>query len=1232
MTKMVQSITFLYVAVCALIATTSLCSAAISDKRLCYDPNCSVPVSLARTIIRYNSRYAGILGFNINQEVEVFSKSAGNRMDLWGVKIRNKRGYAPYKFLREYKVFHHNLTYEVSTEEAKEPIDESTPHKQPNGKKSLDEKRSDSISVDKDKSGQATTLNIEDISPSYEVVDGTTIYYTSDELSDQPSYSTKIVENVRSNEQPILTVLPLMITDDIVTLASPEPEKESTASKETTVPGIANMPSLQVPSDNSEQKLSDVEKDLHSEKSESKSLEQPASLHQSVDSSAPADSIEKKETEPVNDDIVTDNTKEEKKGENDNLKQNEAKEGAFSQQCAETEFSTKENGVEIGEEVNVDSNVNVSLPLEATEASTVCDNCTTEKLHVEEASPNFDEKVNREASAVKLKGIDSSSNTVPSVSVPVDAKPDEVVQDVISSSEDNIAPIEETIKEIPDESKTDGNTHVSLNEDTNKDEQMTEQNGETIEEKPILPKDDVIVDNSQDKVPDYVTNDVTPEKDITVRENQDTSVDNARNGDITTDKNEDTVVISVKEDDSLADKIQNTTAEVLTDSVIDTERVNDNDVQPQVDSSIDRGNHSYVKLNDSLPDVPIELNTQDSQETLHTNLKDENEATGSDHPNILMQHIASFNQFFSNRNLLNVEEVRQPDNQVSQTDAEKSTEIDQPVTEVSPQYEEVTNEVVITEHVPINTTLDEDVDTSNTETEYQVAEIGECSADFNCPKDTESQVKDVNEETEYKPSEPEESAIIHAATSGRSYWETLTYVGITAFTTLLFSLGYYYIENMRRDNQLIARINQLEKELLVSVKECIVLDENLKSTKSKLNSIEDESFGSNEMVISLKSDLEASQTAKAELEEQIVVLEKELESATEAGLELERMLREILSTNNEDNPLAQTVEDLQSRLNAQQATNESLINKLNLKTQENEALSSELASANEKWQQLEVEVSYLREELKTLKNETQRALTDKIEELESKIAEMSAEKVNIRKQLKNKEMEVKDLLDLVNQISSNSLDLDKIYNVSRIKAEASQILEERDELKIKLSEVEGAHQLLEEHMNLVREEITSLSEQCRLAEKEKREAETRLEVLSKFFKEKEAERQKEEAVWLQKQGEVTSTVERIQMMQDELHNYKQQVEMLKREIFDQEREYKNQISILETKSHEQWVVARQNERRLEESKAEASQLRHRLTLVEKNINEAEPEAKLHRRKRFSKVRQFWSTMEGNNAK
>lgn len=44
-------------------------------------------------------------------------------------------------------------------------------------------------------------------------------------------------------------------------------------------------------------------------------------------------------------------------------------------------------------------------------------------------------------------------------------------------------------------------------------------------------------------------------------------------------------------------------------------------------------------------------------------------------------------------------------------------------------------------------------------------------------------------------------------------------------------------QNTRRDGQLIARINELEKKLLVSTKECDVLSENLKTTEKKVSKI-----------------------------------------------------------------------------------------------------------------------------------------------------------------------------------------------------------------------------------------------------------------------------------------------------------------------------------------------------------------------------------------------------------
>lgn len=64
-----------------------------------------------------------------------------------------------------------------------------------------------------------------------------------------------------------------------------------------------------------------------------------------------------------------------------------------------------------------------------------------------------------------------------------------------------------------------------------------------------------------------------------------------------------------------------------------------------------------------------------------------------------------------------------------------------------------------------------------------------------------------------------------------------------------------------------------------------------------------------------------------------------------------------------------------------------------------------------------------------------------------------------------------------------------------------------------------------------------------------------------------------------------------------------QTESLKQEIVSQEVELKSQISVLEKKVHENWVTARQAERKLEDSKQEAAQLRHRLTLRERTLQD-----------------------------
>lgn len=74
---------------------------------------------------------------------------------------------------------------------------------------------------------------------------------------------------------------------------------------------------------------------------------------------------------------------------------------------------------------------------------------------------------------------------------------------------------------------------------------------------------------------------------------------------------------------------------------------------------------------------------------------------------------------------------------------------------------------------------------------------------------------------------------------------------------------------------------------------------------------------------------------------------------------------------------------------------------------------------------------------------------------------LSGDRADLINQLRTKEVALNDLAEVIKKQNIEGLDFEKIYDVSHIKAEAQLVAEERDELKNRLAEVEGAHQLLE---------------------------------------------------------------------------------------------------------------------------------------------------------------------------
>ncbi|OAD55515.1 Transport and Golgi organization protein 1 [Eufriesea mexicana] len=1130
MTEKNLFINVLFLVIAIIFSLISQCSSVLSDKRLCYDPDCSVPVSLARTTLTYTPNEAGLLSVNIGDEVTVYSKEAGKRNDLWGVEIKGKHGFISKTFLKEYKILQKDLKYEV-------PIDPLSGNNVQSNKK-FQSKKNKNKSVFDNKDIKTTKIQDNHNKPFMKPyfmkeIKEAMVVPNKKAAVDEATVDKATHDKLQNKEQAVLT----KVDHDFLTNSEEKLNLSNTSGIHSSSLNISTI------SNKEDYTKENVKNNFITNVKDNKSLK----VIDTINFQTPTDS---KKTLNIETKEIVDLSEEHNVNSHETIIDSDIKsdmQNALSSDKIDTNNKkATEKDIKIVASNDAGDVQNVKN-FDETETKNIQ---TSEDVTVGESNDTRLDKQNIESSDKSEKKEIRSSQSVTLITTN-DTKSD--VESVASSDKIEV-----------------NNDKPSEKNETN-DTTLDKQNIESFD------KSETKAIQSSQSVTLIMTNDTKSDVESAVISDK-IEVNNKPSESVTID------VTDIKSEEQNAESSNNfETKDIpLLESIV----VHKNDIQ-------------HLENVTELEIVEYKLKEDEENE----NTEDSNKL-GNDKYNSplsfesIFQNEVSMTSPTENIETKNIQFFKNIAGQYGATESDPKSSSD---------IEDTMNQSNLDVHFDSNSgDISSETGAISENNFHKTSFSNVCRAD-----NIECSSEDIQNDFPHHEQNFQDDEV----QTESNYWLTLMYLSVTATATLIFSLGYYCIENMRSDRQLIARINKLEKDLLISEAECSMVNENLKSTKRKLSCMEDESFGSDEMVLSLRADLEASQNAKAELEDQVAMLEKDLESATEAGLELEKMLREFLSSNNEVNPLAQSVEDLQTRLNVQQAANESLTNALNLKTQENESLSVELASIKKKYEELEVELIRVTENLKleiNSKNSVEQMLTDKVQQLEMQIKEISTEKATLQKELKGKEVEVKDLVDIINRTNSNNLDLDKLYDVSHIKAEATTLLEERNELKIRLAEVEGAHDLLEEHVKVVKEEIATLSEQCKIAEKEKKDAETRLEVLTNFFEEKEAQRQKEEAIWLQQQGEVVSTVERIQAMQNEIQNYKQQTEVLKREILDQEREYKNQISLFETKAHEQWVIARQVERRLEESKVEAGQLRNRLTLIEKNINDVDPEAKLHR--------------------
>lgn len=196
-----------------------------------------------------------------------------------------------------------------------------------------------------------------------------------------------------------------------------------------------------------------------------------------------------------------------------------------------------------------------------------------------------------------------------------------------------------------------------------------------------------------------------------------------------------------------------------------------------------------------------------------------------------------------------------------------------------------------------------------------------------------------------------------------------------------------------------------------------MLKSDLSETKHKLISIENNSFGSNDMVIALRHELDDAEQAKLDLQEQIASLEKELENAAEAGLELNKMVAELLNQSGSDS-IALTVDELQRQLNEQQQTILSMNTTLADKSRENSELQITLGNQSAKFQQDIEELQQALNDIKLEKNNMEIELNNiksgQSSQLETYRKETNAEMAKLNKEVKTYQAKWEDAKKALN--------------------------------------------------------------------------------------------------------------------------------------------------------------------------------------------------------------------------
>eukprot|EP00092_Neocalanus_flemingeri_P025250 GFUD01027382.1.p1 GENE.GFUD01027382.1~~GFUD01027382.1.p1 ORF type:complete len:1768 (+),score=522.48 GFUD01027382.1:102-5405(+) len=373
-----------------------------------------------------------------------------------------------------------------------------------------------------------------------------------------------------------------------------------------------------------------------------------------------------------------------------------------------------------------------------------------------------------------------------------------------------------------------------------------------------------------------------------------------------------------------------------------------------------------------------------------------------------------------------------------------------------------------------------------------------------------------------------------------------------------------------------------------------MVEEMLANQKDKNSGADDKLL---EVVQQLQTQLESQKNMLQKYEPKLKKKEKENRELTK---ELKQMRADVANANLETDKFKKELTET-SKIKDDSASKLAEITKNEDEWKSlTDLLQSQLNEKSETLVNMETEMSSLRSRISIFKNESE-SKEEQLEILQETLDELQNRKSN---KVNGNEINKSDETDgwEVEEEGWEVDEVNEIKEVAKLRIENRKTSELKEILEKEVTEVNSKLEIASVDLEKYKNEATSLREARDEVLNDRTDVQRRLDVLTEFFNKKEAELQKQLGLQSARFGDVStdaeSTARQLISVTSELDSTQEQLKIIKSELEDQERSLKASVAGQEKKAHENWVAARQAERKLTELQGEMSLMRNKLTMVE----------------------------------